>query len=290
MAKTTSKTKAKTKTTKRSVSTRTKSATSVKSTASDKTFGLSARSMHYLNVVSGLVLSLVAVLMMAPAKFPLSLSYLTKDSLLSDQTTVFVAADRVQYDLELRWLLVGLLLFSAIYSILLLTRWKDSYAKALNGRVWFWRWAYLAVSTAVLVKISAITTGVYDIMTLKLLFGLTAGSFALAWLSERQNEKGGKHAASAYLLGLGAMLLPWVAIAASGIATYAYGLVRLPWYAYALKTAVMLGSLLIFLTLWKSNKRSGRFSDYRVSERTYVGLAWLTQAAAAVILITGLSN
>lgn len=236
------------------------------------------------------ILAGLAVALMAPAVFPVTLSYLTRDALLSTDNTVFVPAERVQWDIDLRWVLVGLLVFGALYSLLLLTRWRGTYEKAQNGRIWFWRWVYLALSFALMVEMVAVLTGIYDVFTVKLLGALTGAGFALAWLSERQNEKSKQRVLSAYVLGAVSVLIPLKIIGWHALSTTVYGLVRLPWYVYAAQAAVALGTILIFVSLWLSNTRRRRSADYRVVERNYLTLTLLTQAAFAIVLIVGLAK
>lgn len=287
MAKTTTKSRAKTK--------KTVKKTAAPKRASTKTtrglkFSLSADLLHRLIIAGNVILAGLAVAMMTPAVFPVTLSYLTSDALLSTDSTVFVPAERIQWDVDVRWVLVGLLVFGALYSLLLLTRWQSAYKKAQNGRVWFWRWVYLALSFALLVETVAVLTGIYDVLTVKLLGALTGAGFALAWLSERQNEKSRRRVVSAYLLGLVSVVIPWKIIGWHTLSTSVYGLVRLPWYVYAAQAAVALGIILTFANLWLSNTRRKSLADYRLVERNYLTLALLSQAALAIVLIVGLSK
>lgn len=287
MAKTTTKSRAKTKKT-------VKKTTAVKrvstKTAQKQKFQLSANLLHKLTIAGNVILAGLAVAMMAPAVFPITLTYLTKDALLSTESTVFVPAERIQWDVDLRWILVGLLSFGAFYSLLLLTRWSKAYGKAQNGRVWFWRWVYLALSFALMVEMVAVLTGIYDVFTVKLLGALTGAGIALAWFSERQNEKSRKRVVSAYLLGLVSVVIPWKIIGWHALSTSVYGLVRLPWYVYAAQAAVAIGIVLTFANLWLSNSRRKRFADYAVVERNYLIIALLSQVALAAVLVVGFSK
>lgn len=287
MAKTTTKPRAKTKKTVKKAAAPKR--VSTKTTLGFK-FQLSATLLHKLTIGGNVVLAGLVVALMSPAVFPINLSYLTKDALLSTDSTVFVPAERLQWDVDLRWILVGLLAFGAVYSLVLLTRWSKSYDKAQTGRVWLWRWVYLALSTAVAVEIVAILTGIFDMFTLKLLGALTGAGYALAWLSERQNEKARRPVISAFALGLVSVLIPWTIIGGHALATTIYGLERLPWFVYAAQASVGLGVILTFVNLAMSNARHKSFTSYAVVERNYLTLALLSQVALAVVLIVGLSK
>lgn len=246
--------------------------------------------LQKISLAAHALLAVLTVALMAPVVFPLTLGYLTKDTLLSNEATVFVPAERIQFDLELRWALFALMVFAAIYSLLLLTRWRKSYDKALAGRVHFWRWVYLAVNFMLLTGMAALLSGVYDVLALKLISGLTAAAMAFAWISERQNEKASRPVVSAYVLGLASLLAPWVMIGGYTLATTVYGLERLPWFVYALEGTVLVGAVLTFVNLWMSNVRAKRFADYVSVERGYLVVNALVNVASAVILIVGLSR
>lgn len=251
----------------------------------------SVNSLHKLIIAGNLTATVLVMALMAPVVLPITVSYLTKDVLLSDIGTVFVPAERVLLDIDLRWILVGLLLSGALYSLLLLTRWRANYTKALEGRVWGWRWVYLALSCGLLTGLVAVLTGIYDVFTVKLMILLTAAGLAFAWLHERQNERKTRGPAVAiYLLGLASVLIPWKFIGWHALFTTVYGLERLPWYVYAAQVVATLGVVLIFVNLWlsKSNARSRWTPDYATVERNYLAVALLTQLACAAILVIGL--
>jgi hypothetical protein len=251
---------------------------------------LGVDSLHKLTIVVSLALAGLAAALMSPVILPMTVSYLTKDVLLSVISTVFVPAERILWEVDLRWALIGLLLLGAFYSLALLSRWRTVYDKALQGRVWHWRWAYLALALGLLVAMVAALTGIYDWFTLKLIGALTAAGFGFAWLSERQNEKGRGRAVAAYWLGLASVLLPWKFIVCHALFTTLYGLERLPWHAYAAQAVVLLGLILIFVNLRLSNVRSRRLPDYPAAERNYLAVTLLTQVAFATILIVGFAE
>lgn len=246
------------------------------------------RLLHTLFVAFNLLLAGATMLAMAPAIYPLSLGYVT-DNLLSstDTQTVLVPASRVILDYDIRWELLALLAVAFVYSLLVITRWRKGYEKAQDkGRIYLWRWVYLGVSGALIIKLAGVVNGVDDLVALKLSAALMLLAMGFAWLSERQNEKARKPVWSAFLLLALSGFLSFSMIVASMIGTAIYGMVSLPAHAYMVGGLALVNFLLIGMTLKFSNKRTGRWKDYAYVEQWYSIASALSIIAIAGVLIT----
>lgn len=242
--------------------------------------------IHKLSIAVWLALGVAIVLLMAPVFHPVSLSFVTRDVILSSVgQNVLVPAERVLFDVDLRWLLGGLLAVPAIYSLLVSTRWKDSYEKAQKARIYMWRWVFFALTGAFMLKIAGLISGVEDLMALKLGESLFVFAMGFAWLSERQNEQAAVPVGSAYVMAWLSGLLAFGAVIASIIGTFIFGQVNLPWHAYALDAIVLFGFILMMLNLRLSNKKLGYAKDYAMVERNYVLILLLATIAFAGTLI-----
>lgn len=236
-------------------------------------------------------LAVAAGFLMQPATYSLSLTHLTNDLLLSQQNTAFVGASRPVFDLELRWVVVGLMLLSTALPVLYLTRLKRFYAERLaTRRVIGPRWVDLAVSSALMVEVLAILVGYSDVMTLKLMGALLAITCYLGWRAEVNNEAAGQPNWNAFGLSVVTGALPWVAIVGAKIGTMLFSEVRAPWYVYAACLTTFIGFLLLAWNQWKQHRRAGRWADYIFVDRNYLFVSTLTKVAFAAILIVGLSK
>jgi hypothetical protein len=243
------------------------------------------RTILKLSLLLKLALIPVVLMVMQPAFFSLSLSHVTKDPLLSEQETVFVTAERSMFDIDLRWSLLAVLVAGTLYSLLLLTRWAPSYQKAQTGRIYLWRWAYFALAGSLLFKAAAMVSGVEDLFAIKMAAGLIVVAAGFAWLSERQNEKSASPVWSGFVLALVSGFTAWTVVAGSLIGTALYGMVRLPWYVYALAGILVLGQVLVAVNLYLSHKRRGASKDYVAVERNYLLVSLLTQLAFIVTAV-----
>lgn len=247
------------------------------------------RNLHKLNLVLQLMLAGMVVFMMNPLYHVLSLSHVTNDALLSVNETVFVPAEKVLFDFDLRWLLLAMIAASAIYSLLLLSRWRTSYEKAQTGRIYMWRWVFFAVTASIMVSVAAVLSGIEDLFTLKMAGWLMIFAMGLAWLSEVQHEKAGRPTGAPFWLALLSGLAAMSAAIGSLVGTTLFGMVRFPWYVYAVNAVVLLSFLFVLLNLRLVNRRAGQSNDYPFAERNYVLIFMLSQLVITAVAIAGLS-
>lgn len=289
---TTTKSKAKRKTTKKPATKATKTTKKTVATAAAKAApakkSVITRQLNQLNFVSGAISLLLAALagfFMTSASYQLFTGLLTKDELASTAGTVFVPAIHSVFNLELRWAVVGILVISSIVPLLAATRNRKQYEVSLAKKVMLWRWIDMAVVSALMLEVIALLSGVQDIMTLKLIGALMVITCILGWCSEKRNVGANKPVWGNYILSLVTGVLPWLVIATYAVSTSVYGLVRYPWYVYALYGT----TLVAFLGYsWNGMRQLKALQDYEITERNYLQLSIFAKVAFAVILILGL--
>jgi hypothetical protein len=238
------------------------------------------------------LLALAAGLLMKNTSLQVTIGHLADDTLASVDGTVFASAVRSLFDVELRWLVAGILLLSALFPILYLTKLGGKYVAYLQKtRMQPFRWIDYGITFGLMISAVALLSGVHDVMMLKLVADMVFISFLLSFIAERQNNSAGRAVKSAFGLSLFAGLVPWVVIGGYAVATYVYGLVRYPWYVYALYAVLLLGWLLLVRNQYKQYKHyDNRQQNYLAVERNYVTTNLLTKLAFAIILIAGLSK
>lgn len=225
---------------------------------------------------------------MSAISYSLTLGHVTRDALASTNTTVFAPAVQSIYDVEVRWLVIIVMLLSAILPILYLTKLKERYAEYLNNtHMQPFRWADLAITSGLMTATVALLSGVSDLPTLKFIIaGTVVMAAALGLIAERQNNAVVKPVRSAFMIGIATSLLPWLLIATYAATTIIYGMVRSPWYVYALYITLLTG-----LAIHIRNQRMAiRGANHLIVERNYIAISILTKVAFAIILIIGLAR
>lgn len=297
MATTNKKSSVRTKTTKKIIK-KSKSAKTTKVSVAAKA-AISKQSKNQVNVseqlrtlnILGAFLSLslagVAGFFMGNVSYQLYLGLLSKNELASKVTTVFSPAIEHVYDLEMRWAVVVIMVLASILPILILSKLRNKYQTNLKNNVNLIRWIDMAIVGALMTEAVALLSGVQDLFVLKLIAGFVVLSALLGWLAEKQTAQTKKPQWSVYFVSLVAGLMPWVLIFAYAASTWIFGLVRSPWYVYALYAVGLLGFVAYALNQKLLFKK--RF-NFETAELNYLRINLYSRVAFAIILIIGLQK
>jgi len=244
--------------------------------------------LHKISILAYVLAIVAAIAFMASAPQQIYVTYLTSNGLLSQDNTVFATAFKTLFELSLRAGLIVVLVLSLVSAVLTLTRQRDTYQKALHNHVWLWRWIGLGVTSALMVEIIAILTGVQDFLVLKVLAGLMVMAGLLSWRAESENKETRQPEWFGFTLSIVAGLLVWLVIAASAIGTLIHGGVRSPWYVYALYGVSIVGFTALAVNQKRYLKRRDNWQNYLFVERNYIVIDLVTKLAFAAVLIIGL--
>ncbi len=227
---------------------------------------------------------------MQHTSYPLVVGHLTSNELASQTTTVFAPAIHMLMEVDLRWVLVVVLGLSALFSLLTVTRWHDSYHKALKAEVQPMRWIAQGVTAALMIEIAGMIAGVQDVMVLKIMaFTVLMGSM-LRWYGEMQQKGARKPIWQPFTMSIVLDILPWLILIASIVATPIWGMVRQPWYAYALYLVVAVTCILGARNQYLQLKQAAKWKEYMLVERNYVVINFVSKVAFAAVLIIGLKK
>jgi hypothetical protein len=301
MARTTTKSQAKPKTVKKSAAAKravskttvkaaTRPAKTVTTKVSTKAYLYQSQLIQKIAIGAFVVLGIVAFTWMSKdARAAFGLSYMVRDQVASQlqNITVFAPAIRTIAEVPVLWLLAAFLGVSALFTLLNLTLWRERYEAGVDSGINLVRWIEVGVTSALMVEIAALLSGITDIVVLKLIVGVMLLSALLGWLADRQNVTAGRVERSAYYLGLFAGGLPLLLIAVTVAATLFYGMIRSPWYVYALYAVIVLGFTDFAINQWFRYSRRGRWADNGFVERNYALIGLVTKVLFASVLILG---
>lgn len=285
---------AKARTTKVAASTKAKKPVAPKATAAAKSSTKQAVTKtvaryHRGYVFAALALAIQAIiagLVMKADSVQVFLGHLAKNELASANSTVLAPAAHPLYEIEFRWLLVVFLGVSAVFALLRGTRLLARENAGIKLGVQPMRWIDYAVTGALAFEIVALLNGLQDAVALK--FGMLsiALSAYFAWMYERENAVSGKPARASLLGSQLAVAVPVVALLVTAWGTYAYGIVRSPWYAYAALAVFIIGAVATLNRL-KRTAVAGKH-DYLTLDNSYTLWNVLGKVVLATILIVGL--
>ncbi len=246
--------------------------------------------LYTWSAVGYIGLAILAASLMSSVTYQLTLGHLAQDELASSSSAVLVPGAHALYDISIKWVVVVLMVLSAVVPILYLTRWQKRYDQGIKKQFLTWRWVDLGVTSSLIVWVVALLSGLQEAASLKMLVGLVLISFALGWLAERQAIETKKSIMPTFIIGFVAGCLPWLLIATYAVATPFYTSVRAPWFVYALYVSSFGAFLLLAYNQWRQHQKYKQWKDYLFVERNYTVIAILAKAAFALILIVGLKK
>ncbi len=224
----------------------------------------------------------IAVLILAKSvTFPISVSFLTPNSLAAEGTFSLVPASQNVFDLNLAYLIAAFFFMSAIAHILMATKLRDSYEKNLKNHVNKIRWIEYSFSASTMMVAIAVLSGVYDLASLLMIFALTAIMNGTGLLMEVWNGKSNKVNWLSFILGSIAGIIPWIVIGIYFWAANVYGSGQIPTFVYWIYGSLFLFFNCFAINMYLQYKRVGNWKDYLYGERVYMILSLVAKSILA---------
>ena len=246
--------------------------------------------IYKISIVVYAILALAVVTMVSKVTYQLTWGFLAKDELASKTSAVLVPGSHPAFDLQIRSAILLILALSIIVPYLYIMRLQKQHQQAMKNRVLTLRWIDLGITTAIMVVIIAVLSGVTDIFTLILIAGLMATTCFLGWMAERQAKEAKKLVMPTFIASLFTGSFPWMLIFGYAVATPFLAAVRAPWYIYALYVSSLGSFTLLALNQFLQNTGYKQWKDYSFIERNYALISLFSKTAFAVILIIGLKK
>ena len=233
----------------------------------------------------------VIVLVLATTKtFSVTVSYLTVDTLQSTNSGSVVLAPATQplFELNLAYLVAGFFLLSAVAHVLMATVYRPRYETDLGRGINRLRWFEYSLSASVMLVAIAVLAGMYDVVSLGLVFGLCFVMNLLGLVMELTNQPGRREVKwSSYIVGCVAGALPWLAIATYLWAANVYGSGTIPTFVYWI-----FGSMFVFFSSFAVNmylqyRKIGPWKNYLYGERVYMILSLVAKTVLAWQVFAG---
>lgn len=288
--------KSTTRTTKKTVSKPISKATSksivTSSNHSADYYQQQTRLIQKVSVPLFLLLAVAAATLMNAHTSVFALGYMVRDQIASQLagSNVFAPAARTLWEVQTKWLLVTLLVVSALFSLLMLTRARARFEQGVKNGVQPLRWFELGITSFLIIELVALLSGINNVVTLKLMGGLLIATCGFSWLAERQNQNAKAPVRSAYGLSVFTGVMPWIVLAVTAVSTLLYGMIRAPWYVYALYAVTLAGFTAIGLNQLQQLRQRTAWKNTGYVERNYALIGVVTKLLIAVVLIAGLQK
>ncbi len=265
---------------------------SVKAVATAPKEKLSVASLQAWNKWVAFLYLLQAVALIVAGKaasLPVTINYLTKDTFVSkpDQDPVLALATRHLFDVNLLYLLAGILVLAAIVHAVYATSYQSRYEKELQAEVNRLRWAGYGVISSGVAVVVGLLVGVYDISLLFTFVVLTIlaslAGLAIEVYGQRRSRR-----RLIYTIGGVAALGPWVAVIGTLVSANVYGSGNIPAYVYSTVGSVLVLHVVLLGMISAKYKKNTQKTDYLRTERAYSVLLFVLLTAVTWQIFVGL--
>lgn len=178
-------------------------------------------------------------------------------------------------------LVAGFLFISALAHLLIsLPRIYDWYVENLKKGANYARWIEYSFSSSLMIIVVAMLAGMYDGVSLILMFFLNAMMILFGWMMELHNQRTEKTDWTAYWFGIIAGAIPWVAI---GLYLFNAGgeTGRAPTFVYWIFFSIFLFFNVFAINMVLQYKKVGKWRDYLYGEKAYIILSLVAKSLLA---------
>ena len=212
---------------------------------------------------------------------------LTLDPSSTPDKPVLASATHTIFNVNLAYLVVAFFLLSAVAHLLVATIYRRRYEANLKRGINKVRWIEYALSASTMMVAIAVLSGIYDLGSLVMIFGLTAIMNLMGLAMEIYNQGRDKPNWLAYTIGALAGILPWVVIAIYFWAGNKYGAGDIPTFVYYIYASIFLFFNCFAINMVLQYKKIGKWKDYLYGERVYIILSLVAKSLLAWQVFAG---
>lgn len=214
-------------------------------------------------------------------------NHLTLDPSSTADKPVLASATQTIFDINLAYLIVAFFLLSAVAHLIVATVYRKRYEANLKHGINKVRWIEYALSASTMMVAIALLSGIYDLGSLVMIFGLTAIMNLMGLVMELYNQGREKTSWLTYNIGSFAGILPWVVIGIYFWAGNRYGAGDIPTFVYYIYASIFLFFNCFAINMILQYKKVGKWHDYLYGEKTYIVLSLLAKSALAWQVFAG---
>jgi hypothetical protein len=205
----------------------------------------------------------------------------------TEDKPVLASASQTIFDINLAYLVVAFFLLSAAAHLFVATVYRRRYEDNLKQGINKVRWIEYALSASTMMIGIAVLSGIYDLGSLVMIFGLTAIMNLMGLAMEVYNQGREKVSWLAYNVGSFAGSLPWVVIGIYFWAGENYGSGEIPTFVYYIYASIFLFFNCFAVNMVLQYKKIGPWKNYLYGERVYIILSLLAKSALAWQVFAG---
>ena len=225
----------------------------------------------------------IAILMLSREfSLPINGSYLSFDP----ATQTLEPAATNLFEISLPTLIAAFFFLSAIAHLFIATIYNKKYNEGLKRGINKVRWVEYSISASIMMIAVSLLVGVYDLMSLVMIFSLVAIMNLLGLVMEVHNQTTKKTNWLSYWIGCLAGIVPWIAIAFYFWLSADNGSAP-PTFVYWIFVSIFLFFNCFAINMVLQYKKIGPWKDYLYGERAYIILSLVAKSALAWQVFAG---
>ena len=229
-------------------------------------------SMAFLHLVQAVLIIILSNGLSLPVTTSF-LNYFSESDSLRPVTETVVS-------IEVTYLLASFLLISAAaHFIVWIPKISTWYGEHINRGIFNIRWYEYALSASIMIVVIAILAGIYDLISLILLFAITGLMNLFGLLMEKHNPGRSEVAWTSFIFGSIAGIVPWICIGVYFLGSAASG--EMPLYVYFVMVSIFVLFFSFAFNMYLQYKKVGPWSDYVFGEKVYILLSLVAKSALA---------
>ncbi len=188
---------------------------------------------------------------------------------------------QVAFEIQLGPLVAGFLFLSALAHLMLtlpgIYQW---YVENLRKGANYARWIEYAFSSSLMIVVVVMLAGMYDGVSLLLIFFLNAMMILFGWMMELHNQTTKETDWTAYIFGCIAGIVPWIAVALY-LFNAGEGDNRAPTFVYWIFFSIFLFFNVFAVNMVLQYKKVGKWKNYLYGEYAYIVLSLVAKSLLA---------
>jgi hypothetical protein len=235
--------------------------------------------MGFLHLIQGVFMVIVS----NDTTYPIFTNYLNFDI----ATRSLKPDPQLFYNLRFGPAVAAFLLISAVAHFYLATAGYTRYVENLKKSINPIRFYEYALSSSLMIVLIGMLTGLWDLGTIILIFGINATMNLFGIMMEYHNQHTQRTNWTGFIYGSIAGIIPWIVIMLYFVGAISSGDAKPPNFVYAI-----IPTLFVFFNIFAINmvlqyKKVGPWKDYLFGERFYIILSLSAKTVLAWLIFAG---
>lgn len=250
------------------------------------------KKLKRFNLIMGMFHLIQAVIMLVLASTVIQKISEFQPQIIQNYQTFNVATRSLEttskdlFQLPFGILVASFLFISAVAHFIIVSK-SEVYFKGLNQGINRFRWYEYALSSSIMIVLIATLFGIYDIVSLMLIFVSNAAMNIFGLVMEEMNAGKDKQKVDwrAFIWGTLSGLAPWAAILFYMLGTGNFDMV--PWFVWAIVGTYFVAFNTFPINMILQYKKVGKWRDYLYGERVYIILSLVAKSFLAWLVLFG---